>query len=112
MQPRGEFFDYDPLTGIHEYYEMDADGNIHIHSYQNVEPVMDFAKSLANSGLPDEGWKKNGWTMYAIIPAIVQGALLKKGINFMDPNDIGRVVHEMNTTYSAFKTTHKRHEVR
>lgn len=112
MEIRGEFFDYDPLTGISEYYEMDADGNISIHSYQDVEPIMDMAKAIANAGTADEAWKRNGWTMYAVIPAIVQGAMLKRGINVLDPNAIGRVVHEMNTTYSAFKTTHKHHEVR
>lgn len=107
-----EFFDYDPLTGITEFYEETADGKGHIHSRQRVDLIMDAAKRIANSGTADDAWKKQGGTCYAVIPAIVQGHMLKRGINFMDPNDIGRVVKEMNTTYANFKTTHKHHEVR
>jgi hypothetical protein len=109
---RGEFFDYDPLTGMTETYEETPDGKMHIHTYQDVEPYMDAAKRIANSGTADETWKKRGVTTYAIIPPIIQGHMLKRGINFMDQNDIGRVVHEMNTTYANFKTTHKHHEVK
>jgi hypothetical protein len=29
-----EFFDYDPLTGITEYYEETSDGKFHIHTCQ------------------------------------------------------------------------------
>lgn len=107
---RGEFFDFDPLTGIMERYE-EQDGRIMIHSYQDVEPIMDAAKRIANSGTADDAWKKQGGTIYAVIPPIIQGQMLKRGINFMDPNDLPKVVKEMNTTYSAFKTTHKHHEI-
>jgi hypothetical protein len=106
-----EFFDYDPMTGVTEYFE-ESDGKVHIHSYQDVEPMMDAAKRIANSGTADDAWKKQGATIYAVIPPIVQAHMLKRGINFMDQNDIGRVVKEMNTTYANFKTTHKHHEVK
>jgi hypothetical protein len=115
MEPngfRGEFFDYDPLTGLHERYEETPDGKVHIHTYQDVEPYMDAAKRIANSGTADDAWKMRGVTNYAIIPPIIQGHMLKRGINFMDQNDIGKVVREMNTTYSNFKLTHKHHEVK
>jgi hypothetical protein len=112
MQPRGEFFDYDPFTGLSEYYEATPDGKIHIHTYQDVEPIMDYCKALAHEGLPDDNWKKNNVSVYAILPAVLQGALFKKGINILDPNDVGKVVREVNTNYPAFKTTHKHHSVR
>lgn len=107
-----EFFDYDPITGITEYYEETSDGKFHIHSYQDVEPIMDAAKRIANAGTSDEAWKKQGGALYAIIPPIIQGQMLKRGINVFDQNDIGRVVQEMNTTYANFKTTYKHHEVK
>lgn len=110
MSYRGEFFDYDPVTGVTEYYE-EQDGKIMIHTYQDVEPFKDYAKEIANSGAADEKWKKHGATVYAVIPPIIQGHMLKRGINFLDQNDIGKVVKEMNTTYSQFKTTHKHHEL-
>ncbi len=107
-----EFFDYDPITGVTEYYEQSSDGKVHIHSEADVEPMMDAAKRIANSGTTDEVWKKQGCTLYAVIPPIIVGHMLKRGINVMDQNHIGRVVKEMNTTYANFKTTHKHHEVK
>ena len=112
MAKRGEFFDYDPITGLEERYEETPDGKIHIHTYQDVEPHLNWAKAVANEGTADDAWNKTGWTMYASLPLIVVGKMMKDGINVFDQNDIGRVVTEVNRTYPAFKTTHKHHEVR
>lgn len=112
MRLRGEFFDYDPFTGITEYYEETGDGKIHIHSYQDVEPVLDHCKALANEGLPDKAWRKNEVAVYAVIPAVVQMDLMKKGINILDPNAVKQVFREVNTNYRYCKTTFKHHEVR
>lgn len=111
MQFRGQFFDHDPITGLTEYYEETDDGKIHIHTYQDVEPVMDYCKYLANTAIPDANFRKEGW-LYAIIPPILQGAMLKKGVNFLDPNDIGKVVDLVNTEYPNFKTTHRHHAIK
>jgi hypothetical protein len=108
---RGEFFDFDPVTGLLETYE-EVDGNILIHTYQDVEPILDAAKRIANSGTSDAAWTKHEAAIYAVIPQIVQGQMLKKGINFMDPNDVGKVVREINENYAYLKTTYKHHEVR
>jgi hypothetical protein len=104
-----QFFDYDPITGLTEYYEETSDGKFHIHTYQDVEPFKDSAMRIRNEGGPDEAWKKQGVTMYAQLPMIVVHDLLKKGINVFDQNDIGKVVSEIETNYSAFKTTYKHH---
>lgn len=111
MGHRGELFDYDPITGVAEYYEEHSDGKISIHSVQDVEPAMDAAQRLRNSGSPDEAWKKTGTTMYAALPLGIVGDMMKRGINIFDPNDLKKVIHEVNTTYSNFKTTHKHHEL-
>lgn len=50
-------------------------------------------------------------TMYASIPLGIVGDMMKRGINVFDPNDLKRVVHEVNTTYSHCKTTYKHHEL-
>jgi len=112
MTPRGEFFDYDPFTGLTEYYEETGDGKIHIHTYQDVEPILEWSKYICNTGTADEAFTKQGVAVYAYMPAIILAQMLKRGINYLDQNDIGRVVHEMNTTYSHFKTTSKHHEVK
>ena len=109
---RGEFFDYDPLTGLREQYEEHPDGTVSIHTYQDIEPHLRIAKHIRNTGGSDESWQKRGSALYAIIPPILQGAMLKKGINFMDPNHIGKVVQEINENYPAFKATDKHHTVK
>jgi|SRR6185369_141254 len=109
MGLRGTYFDHDPITGVVEYYEETADGKYHIHSYQDVEPIMDAAQRMRNEGGPDEAWKKNAATMYATLPMTIVAQLMKKGINVFDQNDMPRVIEEINTNYSKFKTTYKKH---
>src|SRR5688572_21410933 len=111
MEIIGEFLDYDPLTGVLETYK-EEDGKVHISTYHDMEPYLKMAAHIANTGSADENWTKNEVATFAIIPPVVQAELFKKGINFMDPNDIGKVVREMSTTYSKFRTTYKHHEVR
>lgn len=112
MELRGEFFDWDPLTGLREQYEENSDGTISIHTYQDISPHLKVAHELRATGASDDSWKQHGVGVYAIIPPILQGALLKKGINFLDPNHTPDVVREINTNYQAFKTTYKHHEVK
>lgn len=111
MFPRGELMDFDPLTGVAEYYEEHSDGKISIHTMQDVDPAMDAAQRLRNEGSPDDVWKRDGVTMYASIPLGVVGDMMKRGINIFDPNDLPKVIREVNTTYSNFKTTYKHHEI-
>lgn len=106
-----EFFDFDPLTGVTEKLAFE-DGKIHVRYEQDVEPILDYAKALNAQGLTDENWKKHGAALYAVIPPVVQGQLLKKGVNFLDPNDIGKVLDEVNTNYRYLKTTDKTHTVK
>lgn len=108
---RGEFLDFDPITGLAEYYEETSDGKFHIHTYQDVEPAMDAAQRLRNGGGPDDVWKRDGVTMYASLPMVVVHDMLNRGINVFDQNDMPKVIQEINTTYSKFKTTYKHHEI-
>lgn len=112
MEKRGSFFDYDPLTGLEERIEDHADGSVSIHTYQDVGAIMDHTRALANEGGPDEAWTKNGVAVYAKLPLIAVGQMMKKGIKIFDQNHIGAVVREVNQNYPYFKTTYKNHEVR
>ena len=103
--------EYDPITGLYEDYHLDDNGRFTIKTWQDVEPYLDYAKAVANEGLADAGWKKNGFTNYAIIPPIVQAQMFKRGINFMDPNQTKRVVQEINKNYPYLKTTYKHHDL-
>ena len=106
-----EFFDFDPLTGVREDLAFE-DGKVHIRYTQDVEPVINKMKALKNEGMADETWRKTGATLYASIPAVVQGALLKKGINFLDSNDMPRLLDEINTNYPWLKATNKTHRLK
>lgn len=106
-----EFFDYDPVTGVTEYYEETSDGQFHLHYRQDVEPFMDAAQRLRNEGGPDAAWKKTGMTMYAQLPMVIVAHMMKRGINVFDQNDMPKVIKEINTTYANFKTTDKHHEL-
>ena len=107
-----EFFDFDPLTGVAEYLEWAPDNSTFKLVYeQDEKPFVDFAKELANSGIPDGNFRGEGW-LYAIIPPIVQLQMFEKGINFLDPNDSKKVIEEINQHYPWLKTTHRHHALR
>lgn len=106
-----EFFDYDPLTGVTEYLEFTNDGKFHITQEQDIEPVLDFAKFLANTGTTDGNMKGEGW-LYAVIPPVIQSAMFKRGINILDKNDTKKVVAAINADYPYLKTTARHHAIR
>jgi hypothetical protein len=102
-----EFLDFDPHTGIAHYFSHDEMTNeSKIHYVQDVQPIVDYAKSLANKGGTDKGIKA-GWWKYAIIPAIVQVQLKQKGIDLNDPGSTKRIIEEINTNYPHLKCTQK-----
>lgn len=107
-----EHFDYDPLTGVTEYVEFSADGKtFSIRSEQDVQPYVDFAKFLANTGGTEVNFRKEGW-LYAIIPPVVQAQMFKRGINILDQTHTKAVVKEINTNYPYLKTTHRNHAIK
>lgn len=109
---RGEYFDYDPLTGIREQYEDLGDGRVAIHSYQDVQPFLDLAASMRNEGLADAAWKEHGASTYAIVPPILQNMLRQRGIDFMNPNHTPALVDAINKDFPHFKTTYMKHALR
>lgn len=102
-----EFLDYDPITGITHYFEHDDATNLSsIRSVQDVEPLLDYTRSLANANAADGGIKK-GWWLYAKIPPVVQLQLRQKGIDINDPTATKRIIQEINENYPALKVTQK-----
>jgi len=106
-----EFFDYNPDTGVTEYFSYDeATGDVTIRHEQDVEAVLQRAKHLRDSGKGDLGIKNNWWH-YCILPTTVQIELRQKGIDFMskDPRDLKRLFQEIDANYPYLKTTNKKH---
>lgn len=106
-----EFFDYDPLTGITEYFRQDATtGALSIHYQQDVEPYLDYAKELANSKSTDGNFRGEGF-LIAMLPMIAIMKMREKGFNALaehGPEGSRYLCKEIETNYPYFKTTHRR----
>lgn len=107
-----EYFDHDPITGLTEYYSYDPiTDRIAIKAVQDVEPIVEFCKSMTNEQTGDKNFRGEGW-LYAALPMAIVGQLMQKGVNIFDSNDNKRLLDEINTNYPYFKTTHRHHAVK
>lgn len=105
-----EFFDYDPVAGMTYYTDYDHDNDeIVVHSVQDVQPHLDWAKEVRNSNVADKGIKRDMWH-YAIIPTHVQLELRQKGINIYKKDHWRAMLKEINTNYPHLKMTSLKHE--
>lgn len=104
-----KYFDYDPFTGMHETTDIDEQsGRVTIHQAEDVEPVLNQCKEMANCGSTDQGIKKGFWH-YAEIPLSVVLELKKQGIDIHDRNSSKRLFETINRDYPYLKVTQKSH---
>ena len=65
--------DRDPLTGIEEWFHYDhMTDSVHIETKQDVEPIIDGNKDLANDDEYSRDGIKNEMWHYASIPLVIQ----------------------------------------
>ena len=103
-----ELLDFDPDTGIAHYFDYDhLTDQTRITTVQDVEPLLEYNKTLRNDPRNFQRGVKHGWWLYAKIPAVVQLKMRAKGINLTDPTATKRIMQEINEHYPALKTTHK-----
>jgi len=104
--------DYDPTSGITTYFDYDPHNDTTlIYHEQDVTPILEMNKAMANDG---DIWKegvKNSWAHYAQIPNIVvQKWLNEHGVNLYDKNHQKAVFRLLNDPeYRYLKTTTKFH---
>ena len=102
--------EWNPHTGTWYEEEYDhATDTIIVHTKQDVQPVLDYAKAQRNSGVND---KVGEFAHYAIIPATVQVQLKQKGIDINNKNHTSKVIRQIETNYKHLKTTNLKHAVR
>lgn len=109
-----QLFNYDPLTGIKEYFSYDeATGVASVRHEQDVSESIDYSKTLANTGATDKGIKEGMWH-YASIPPIVQINLRSMGIDIYsrEPAMQNRMLAALDEHYPWLKTTTKKHRVK
>lgn len=89
-------FDYDPLTGITEYFEDLGGDKFAIHTTQNVDPFIEANKQKQNTG--KEYWKAGGDMRHeATVPIGVQYEWMTKyGIDVYNPDHLKGVTRLLN----------------
>jgi len=106
-----EFFGWNPERGV--WYEVEDDpqtGGIIIHTKQDIQPHLDWAKKQRASGVNDSGGvrDKNDIKHYAHIPTHVELELRQKGLNIYDKNNTKRLIREIETNYPLCKVTNRK----
>jgi hypothetical protein len=106
MQSMSDFFEYDPTYGIRtDTSWSEHEQKMTLIRTADVEPVLDWTKSVANEVGLNRADIKQGWWLYAKLPPIVILQMRAKGINVYDQNDEKRVFAEINTHYPHLKCT-------
>jgi hypothetical protein len=102
-----EFLDFDPVTGVTHWFDHDEQTNeTRIRYTQDLQPLLDHTKALANAGATDVGIKESWW-LYAKIPPIVQVKMHAAGIKINDPGSTKRVIQYINEHFPYLKCTQK-----
>lgn len=74
-------FDYDPFTGVKSTFHWDAaEGKFYINEEQDVQPLIEVAKSSYNNFDERARWGDDLFHHVASIPPVVYADLQKKGI--------------------------------
>lgn len=87
----------DPLTGIESFHAYDPETDVtYIESVQNVEPIIERNKALANTEHGAIG-RKQSWWHAASIPNVVIAQWLKEGVNFYNKEHWPAVKRKLNS---------------
>lgn len=103
-------FDFDAESGMKTTFDYDPVNDQAILTYeQDVSGFLDHMNALRNAPeISDKGIKEDWWH-YCSIPAVIEMALMKKGLNLHDKNDMSAILKEINTNYPYLKSTTKNH---
>lgn len=105
--------DYDPITGITDYFEYDSlTDTTTLSREQDVGLILEINKALRNDEDYSKKGIKNGMWHYAQIPPILIEQLLKRGIDIFNKNDEKKFFQLLETEFPAYKTTNKVHRPR
>ncbi len=106
-----KFVDYDPERGVATYEDMN-DGKLQIHYRQDVEPVLEVAKTERINGLTDKGIKNDMWLYARIPPVVIYEMRFKHGVDIFNKNHMAKAVDLINREYPNLKCTEKHHGIK
>jgi hypothetical protein len=98
--------DIEPLTGIQTFHEYDHQTGITtIERVQDVKPILDRNKRLANEDDYKKSGIKSSWMHGATIPNVIIEKWLKEGIDVFNKDHWPRVRSKLNSSeYRYLKT--------
>lgn len=100
-------YEYDPLQGKYTTIEDHHDGGLIIKDVQDVNPLLNYAKDMRNSGKND---KVGEFNHYAVIsPVIEQEIKQKYGISIYDKNHTKKLISIIESDYPGIKVTNLKH---
>ena len=103
--------DHNPLSGETSYFEFDNHTDeVRITHTQDVTKHLELAHAIAtDTSISDAGIRNDVWR-YAHVPNVVIMEMKHKhGVEFFNKEHAPRVFALLDTEYSRFKTTTKRH---
>lgn len=106
-----KLLDYNDITGLSTYYEIDGEGNELLHYVGDAEPVIEQNKILQNDNDYTKQGIKDGWWHYGSIPAGLQMKwLVEEGIDIYDEHHMPRILKKLqDPQYRYLKATTKVH---
>jgi hypothetical protein len=103
-------FDYDPETGIKEFYDYDPiKDQVMITTEQDVGLFVDRMNALRKNEDYSKAGMKEEWWHYCSIPTVVELELRKKGLHLENKDHIKAILREINANYPFLKATTKKH---
>lgn len=103
--------DFDPLSKESVWFEMDSDGIATLTHEQDMTPIIEANKMMANDTDYTKAGMKADWWHYARIPNnLIHKWLVEEGIDVFDKNHKKKVFQKLNDPeYRFLKTTGKKH---
>lgn len=103
-----KFVDINESNGV-ATYEDSYDGHIQLHYRQDVEPILEVAKTERINGLTDHGIKQDMWLYARIPPVVILEMRFKYGVDIFKRDHLKKAFELINREYPYLKTTEKRH---
>jgi hypothetical protein len=106
------FVEYDPLRGVETWADGDEDNRLQVHYRQDVEPILEVAKTERINGLSDQRWRQTGMALYARIPPVVILEMKHRhGVDIFNRDHLKRAMQLIESEYPYCKCTEMVHRL-
>lgn len=107
-----KFVEFDPLRAV-STYEDEYEGRLQVHYRQDVEPILELAKTERINGLADKAGKDQELFLYARIPpTVILKLKYEYGVDVFKRDHMKKAFELINEHFPYLKTTEKTHRLR